>query len=199
MPTAALPPVREYRFSATLSNDQDRATFREALVDLAGGFTEITTDGGTSYRVGLRGRTSTQQLRQLLTTWAPRTASGVISLEPFPQTRVRRDIYFLLPLLRNPGSGPRQPLFTNEQLAALWTHLAERFHFRPIAVQVYGEWRDRSGQLIPDHNLLIKVPDRGRGTAPRLRRFIRQMILAAPTCDQDYIYLSIAWRGEFIG
>jgi len=106
--------------------------------------------------------------------------------------------WLLLPLLRNPGGGPRQPLFTNEQLARLRTELASRFHFRPVMVRVYGEWRKNTGELVPDDSLLIQTPRRSRRTIPNLRRFIRLRILGDPSCDQDYIYLSSCWRGEFV-
>lgn len=47
-------PVREHRFTANLAG-AELVRFREALVDLAGGFTEIASGGGTRYVVGLTG------------------------------------------------------------------------------------------------------------------------------------------------
>lgn len=197
---AAVPrPVREYRFAANLRGD-DLAAFREALVDLAGGFTEIADDRGTRYVVGLRGRGATQRLLRFLAKWAHRTRERRIGLEDRSTTEDRDEIYFLLPLQRNPdpAGGPRLPLFTNEQLAGFRDELARRFHFRPETVRVYGEWRNDAGQLIPDDSLLIRVPRRGRGTVPALRRFIRHDVLVDQGCDQDYIYLSNRWHGEFV-
>ena len=200
MTGAAVPrPVREYRFAANLRGD-DLAAFREALVDLAGGFTEIADDRGTRYVVGLRRRAATQRMLRFLAEWAQRTRERRIDLENRSTAEDRDEIYFLLPLQRNPdpAGGPRLPLFTNEQLAVFRDELARRFHFRPEMVRVYGEWRNDAGQLIPDDSLLIRVPRRGRGTAPALRRFIRHDVLAVQGCDQDYIYLSNRWRGEFV-
>jgi hypothetical protein len=192
-------PVREYRFSATIDGP-DLTAFREALVDLAGGFTEITIERGTRYIVGLSGRGANQRVQDLLAQWAARTREGNIEIEDQASAADRDEIYFLLPLQRNPapGGGPRLPLFTNEELAALRGDLARRFHFRPEMVRVYGEWRNKAGELVPDHSLLIRVPRRSRGTVPALRGFIRGDILAAPNCDQDCIHLSNRWRGEFI-
>lgn len=192
-------PVREYRFSATIDGPE-LAAFREALVDLAGGFTETTTELGTRYIVGLSGRGAKQRVLNLLAQWAAPTREGNIKLEDQATSTDRGEIYFLLPLQRNPDpdSERRLPLFTNEELEALREDLARRFHFRPEMVRVYGEWRNNAGELIPDDSLLIRVPPRSRGTVPALRRFIRRAILAAPNCDQDCIYLSNRWRGEFI-
>lgn len=81
MTGAAVPrPVREYRFAANLRGD-DLAAFREALVDLAGGFTEITDDRGMRYVVGLRGRGATQRMLRFLAEWAQRTRERRIDLE----------------------------------------------------------------------------------------------------------------------
>ena len=190
-------PVREYRFSANLPAAH-LAAFREALVDLAGGFTEVGTDRGTRYIVGLRGRGPRQRLIKLLARSAPYTQQGSIRLERQTAAPDGAEIFFLLPLLRNPGGGPRQPLFTNEQLARLRTELASRFHFQPVMVRVYGEWRNNTGEPVPDDSLLIRIPRRSRRTIPNLRQFIRLRILGDPSCDQDYIYLSSRWRGEFI-
>jgi len=192
-------PVREFRFAANLQGD-DLAAFREALVDLAGGFTEISDDRGIRYVVGLRGRGATQRMLGFLTEWSHRTRECKIDLEDRSAAKDRDEIYFLLPLWRNPDptGGPRLPLFTNEQLADLRNELARRFRFRPETVRVYGEWRNDAGQLIPDVSFLIRVPRRDRGTGPALRRFIRRDVLAAQGCDQDYIYLSTRWRGEFV-
>lgn len=190
-------PVREYRFSADLDADH-LAPFREALVDLAGGFTEVGTDRGTRYIVGLRGRGARQRLIKLLDRWAPYTQQGSIRLERQVSARDGAEIFFLLPLHRNPGGGARQPLLTNEQLARLRTELASRFHFRPAMVRVYGEWRNNAGELVPDHSLLIRIPRRSLRTIPNLRQFIRLRILGDPSCDQDHTYLSSRWRGEFI-
>jgi len=192
-------PVREYRFVANLRED-DLPAFREALVDLADGFTEIGTSQGTRYIVGLRGRGARQRLQRLLAEWEPRARQGKIDLEDCSTAADRDEIYFLLPLQRNPdpAGGPRRPLFTNEQLAGFRDELAQRFRFRPEMVRVYGEWRNDAGQLIPDYSLLIRVPRRGRGSLPALRRFIRREVLATQGCDQDYVYLSSRWLGEFV-
>lgn len=80
----------------------------------------------------------------------------------------------------------------------LWGKLARGFGFRPVSVAVYGEWRDEHGALIPDHSFLVRVPRFDRGTLPALRGFIRREILSDPSCDQDCIYLSSRWRGEFV-
>ncbi|MBI4613525.1 MAG: hypothetical protein HY720_07945 [Planctomycetes bacterium] len=88
--------------------------------------------------------------------------------------------------------------FTNEQIAAPREILVRRFHPRREAVRVYGEWRNDAGKPVSDYSLLVRVPRRNQGTVPVLRRFIRREILAAPDCDQDYIYLSSRWRGEFV-
>lgn len=192
-------PVREYRFVATLYG-RDVTEFREALVDLADGFTESATDRGTRYVVGLRGRGAKQRMLRFLAQWAHRTRKGRIDLEDRDIAPDQDEVYFLLPLQRNPdpARARRLPLFTNEQLAGFRKELAWRFHFRPETVQVYGEWRNDAGQLIPDYSFLIRVPRRGRGTIPALRKFIRHDVLAAQGCDQDYIYLSTRWRGEFV-
>jgi len=199
MAAAEVPkPVREHRFVANLRED-DLPAFREALVDLAGGFTEIGTSQGTRYIVGMRGQGAKQRVQRLLEEWRPRTRDGKIELEDRSTAVDRHEIYFLLPLQRNPDAGrPRPPLFTNEQLAAWREELARRFHFRPEMVRVYGEWRNDAGDLVPDYSLLVRVPRRNQGTVPALRRFVRREILAAPDCDQDYIYLSSRWRGEFV-
>lgn len=197
--TAVPRPVREYRFVANLRGDALTA-FREALVDLSGGFTEIATGRGTRYVVGLRGRGARQRILRFLAQWAHRTREGKIDFEDRSTAADRDEIYFLLPLQRNldPAGGPRLPLFTNEQLAGFRDELAQRFHFRPETVRVYGEWRNDAGQLIPDYSLLIRVPRRSRGTVPALRKFVRHGVLAVQGCDQDYIYLSNRWRGEFV-
>jgi len=200
MAAAEVPkPVREFRFVGNLRED-DLPAFREALIDLARGFTEIGTNRGTRYIVGLRGRGARQRLQRLLAEWGPRSRQGEIDLEDRWTVADRDEIYLLLPLQRNPDptGGPRLPLFTNEQLAALRDELARRFQFRPEMVRVYGEWRNDAGELVPDYSLLVRVPRRNQGTMPALRRFIRREILAAPDCDQDYIYLSSRWRGEFV-
>ncbi len=190
-------PVRECRFSANL-DAAHLAAFREALVDLAGGFTEVGTERGTRYIVGLRGRRARQRIIKLLARWAPYTQEGNIRIERQAAAPDSAEIFFLLPLLRNPRGGLRRPLFTNEQLARLRTELATRFHFQPVMVRVYGEWQDDAGELVPDHSLLIRVPRRSRQTIPNLRQFIRLRILDHQSCDQDYVYLSSRWRGEFI-
>src|SRR3990172_2325666 len=143
-------PVREYRFVANLRED-DLPAFREALVDLADGFTEIGTSQGTRYIVGLRGRGARQRLQRLLAEGEPRARQGKIDLEDCSTAADRDEIYFLLPLQRN-----------------------------------------------PDYSLLIRVPRRGRGSLPALRRFIRREVLATQGCDQDYVYLSSRWLGEFV-
>lgn len=191
-------PVREHRFLVNLFAAHLPA-FREALVDLAGGFTEIATDYGTRYVVGLRGRAAKKRMARLLATWAPQTQAGNIRIESPVNAPDRDEIFFLLPLQRNPGRGPRQPLFTNEKLAGLRAELARRFHFRPVMVQVYGEWRNDAGELVPNHSLLVRVPRRGRGTVPALRRFLKKDLLGDPRCAQEYIYLSSRSRGEFVG
>src|SRR3990172_5162133 len=143
-------PVREYRFVANLRED-DLPAFREALVDLADGFTEIGTSQGTRCIVGLRGRGARQRLQRLLAEWEPRARQGKIDLEDCSTAADRDEIYFLLPLQRNPdpAGGPRRPLFTNEQWAGFRDELARRFRFRPEMVRVYGEWRNDAGQLMP--------------------------------------------------
>lgn len=57
-------PVREYRFVAALYG-RDLTEFREALVDLADGFTESATDRGTRCVVGLRGRGASELAEKL--------------------------------------------------------------------------------------------------------------------------------------
>lgn len=192
-------PVQEYRFVADLAA-HDLPAFREALVNLAGGFTEIDMPRGTPTIVGLRGPGSEQQIQKLLDEWSSRDRRGAISLEDQKTAQDRDEVFFLLPIRRipkQPGK-PRPPLFTNERLAEIREELARQFQFRPDMVRVYGEWRNSDGQLIPDPSLLIRVPRRSEKTAPRLRAFIRRAILANPDCDQDCIYLSSRWRGEFV-
>ncbi len=106
-------PVREYRFVANLRED-DLPAFREALVDLAGGFTEIGTTQGTRYIVGLRGRGARQRVRRLLEEWGPRTRDSKIDLEDRSTAEDRDALYFLLPLHWNPdpAGGTRRPMFT---------------------------------------------------------------------------------------
>ena len=132
-------PVREYRFLANLRGE-DLAAFREGLVDLAGGFTEVAGDRRTRWIVGLRGKGAKQRILRFLTQWARRSRDRRIDLEDRTTTAERDEIYFLLPLQRNPdpAGGPRLPLFTNEQLIGFREELARRFHFRPEAVRVYG-------------------------------------------------------------
>lgn len=196
---ATLKPIRECRFIVHL-HPGDVAAFREALVDLAGGFTEIARDGATRYIVGLGGDDADQRIEAFVAQWKPRTAKGGIALEDQSKAPDRDEVYFLLPLQRNPpaGGGPRRPLFTNEQMGRIRDELARRFHFRPEVVSVYGQWRNASGELIPDHSFLIRVPRRSPGTVAALRRFIRREVLEAEGCDQDCIYLSSRWRGEFV-
>ena len=90
-------PVREGRFSASFSGP-DLHSFRRALVDLAGGFTEIEHGGGARYIVGLKGRNAERFTRRLLTAWGPRCLEGSIELEERKVSPDRDDIYFLLPL-----------------------------------------------------------------------------------------------------
>ena len=191
--------VFEYRFVADFQGD-DLPAFREALVELAGGFTEIPGDRGTRYVIGLQGRDARRRLRAVLIRWSSHARAGRINLEQRSISWARDEIYFLLPLQRNPDQPgkPRLPLFTNEQFACFRDSLARDFHFRPEAVRVYGEWRNDAGRLIPDHLLLFRVPRRGRGVVHSLRRFIRRVLLSAPGCDQDYVYLSSRWRGEYV-
>jgi hypothetical protein len=191
--------VREYRFVADFA-EHDVRVFREQLVDLAGGFTEIATDSGTRYMVGIRGRRARKRLLELLEIWAPKVAQGKIELDDWEMSPDQHEIYFLLPLQKNPDdtNAPRSPLFTNEWLATLRQSLAVRFHFLPVMVRVYGEWRSEAGALIPDFSLLIRVPRREHDTSASLRQFIREEILKDPDCDQDCIYLSSSWVGEFV-
>ncbi|MBI4705392.1 MAG: hypothetical protein HY744_30170 [Deltaproteobacteria bacterium] len=191
--------VRECRFVAN-PRDEDLVAFRKDLLGLAGGFTEIGTTQGTRYIVGLSGRGARRRIQRLLAEWGPRFRQGGVGLEDHSTAADRDEIYFLLPLQKNPDpSGrPRLPLFTNEQLAAWREELARRFHFRPEMVQVYGEYRNDAGVPVPDKLLLLRVPRRNRGTVRALRRFIRLKILAAPNCDQDCIYLSSRWRAELV-
>ena len=146
-------PVREYRFVVDLGV-VDLPAFREALAALAGGFTEIATDRGTRYVVGMRGRGAKERLLKLLAIWASRTRAGRIEIEDRSTVPDRDEIYFLLPLKRNPepDGGPRPPLFTNEQLTTLRTELARRFHFRPEMARVYGEWRNDVADLVVQTN-----------------------------------------------
>lgn len=191
--------LREYRFVADLEGN-DLVAFREELVDLAGGFTEIHTEAGTRYIVGLRGRDAKHSILKLLGKWEARTKKGKIDIEDRATASDPNEIYFLLPLRRNPdrAGGLRLPAFTNEELAALRMKLAHKFHFRPVMVQVYGEWRNDTGELIPDDSVLIHVPYRNQRTITLLRAFLKLEVLASETCDQDCLYLSYRWRGEFV-
>jgi hypothetical protein len=171
---------------------------REDLIRLAGGFTEIEAPHGLRFIVCLAGRDAKKRVQRLVALWKGRWID--VRLEDRRRSADCDEIYFLLPLQRNPDpSGtPRRPLFTNEDLADLRMRLATRFHFRPEMVGVYGEWRDDEGRLIPDISFLVRVPRRGPGTVPALRRFLKRHILANPRCDQDCLYLSNRWRGEYV-
>lgn len=95
----------------------------------------------------MRGPGARQRLQRLLAEWEPRAREGKIDLEDCSTAADRDEIYFLLPLQRNPdpAGGPRRPLFTNEQWAGFRDELAQRFRFRPEMVRVYGEWRNDAG------------------------------------------------------
>ncbi len=189
--------VREYRILVELE-PRHLAAFREDLVALAGAFTEIGSGPVLRYVVGLRGRYAKAHVLAVLARWRDRATR--LTLEDPATSPDAEEIYFLLPLQRNPdpAGGKRSPLFTNEELADLRLHLARKFHFRPEMVRVYGEWRNKAGDLVPDHSFLIRVPRRSRGTVPALRRFMRRQILASPSCDQDCLYLSARWWGELV-
>jgi len=187
---------REFRLIVRHRPDVRR--LREDLIGLAGGFTEIEAGGRLRFILCLAGRDAKQRVLELVEAW--KTRGVVVSLEDQERAPDRDEVYFLLPLQRNPdlAGGPRGPLFTNEDLAGIRTELARRFSFRPEMVRVYGEWRNAAGELVPDVSFLIRVPRRGRGTTPSLRRFLREHILANPRCDQDCLYLSNRWRGEYV-
>lgn len=189
--------MKEYRFKADLKNvDLDR--LRRALVDAAGGFTEVAGGEERLFIVGIGSAASSRRLRSVLARWAPR-GSGVQRLRR-PSAQQDREAYFLLPLLRNPDRSeqPRRPLFTNEQLNRLRSKLADIFGFRPQMVYVYGEWRNDEGEVVPDQSVMIHVHLARSGTLARLRKFIRKEILGDPSCDQDCIYLSCRWQGEYV-
>lgn len=192
--------LREQRFAASFAESTDLITFRRALVELAGGFTEIDAGESKRYIVGLRTARAARSLRTLLADWEGRTRTKRIDLEDRTVAPDGDDPYFLLPLLRNPEpqGGARRPLFTNEELRSLRAHLATLFQFRPELVRVYGEWRSSAGEPVGDESFLIRVPRRNRSTLTRLRRLIRDKILASPSYDQDCIYLSSRWIGEYV-
>ncbi len=193
------PPRRgqECRFIVGI-DEKDVPGFREDLVALAGAFTEMQVGHLLRYVVGLKGRSARRRVEELLARWKVRARS--IELEERQFSPDHDEIYFLLPLHRNPdpGGGSRLPLLTNEDLAELRVQLAMKFHFRPEMVRVYGEWRNADGVLVPDLSLLIRVPRRGRRTVAALRRLLRQSILSNPRCDQECLYLSDRWRGELL-
>lgn len=192
--------VNEQRFTASFAQQADLLAFRKALIDLAGGFTEVSAGRTVRYIVGVRGAQATKALRKLLEDWQGRTRAKRIELEDRTVAADGDEIYFLLPLLRNPDpqSGARRPLFTNEELLALRRQLATLFHFRSETVLVYGEWRSAAGEPVGDQSFLLRVPRRSRMTLSKLRRVIRNDVLANPSCDQDCIYLSSRWQGEFV-
>ncbi len=189
--------VREYRLILDLEQ-RHLAAFREDLVALAEAFTEIGSAPALRYIVGLRGRDARARVLAVLGRWEGRARR--VEMEDPATAPEGQEIYFLLPLQRNPdpAGGPRKPLFTNEEMAELRFRLARKFHFRPEMVRVYGEWRNKASDLVPDHSFLIRIPRRSRGTVPALRRFLQRFILASPSWDQECLYLSDRWWGEFV-
>lgn len=171
--------------------------FRRALLDVAGGFTEVPSNHGTRYIVGLEHARAKPQLEDLLRTWGPQSRSGKITLEERSGADDPDDIFFLLPLKKNPDRrGRRGPLFTNEQFDDFLKALA-RMNFQLTSVLVYGEWR-KGRKRYRDRHHLLRVRRRDEHTVSLLRGFIQSVVLAAPGCDQECIYLSSNWCGELV-
>ena len=192
------PPERlqEFQFIAEIDHRKLPA-FLRALREFAGGFHEHDTEKGTCWVVGLVGGRGRQRLKEFLRLWAGRTRARKVHIAS--SASQRGQIYFLLPLQRNPGPRrvKRTALFTNERLKELWGKLAG-LGFRLQAVSAYGEWLSEDGTPIPDYHFLVRVARRNRATAAAVRRFIREEILGHPSCDQESVYLSVDGWGEFV-
>lgn len=137
--------LQEHRFTASFADAADLKGFRKALVDLAGAFTEVVAGDHARYIVGLETEAASEALRRLLADWQGQTHAKTIEFEDRATAPDAYEIYFLLPLRRNPEpkGGARRPLFTNEEIRDLRTRLARLFQFRPELVRVDGEWRDQ--------------------------------------------------------
>ncbi len=182
---ALLLPAQSFPESRFTIASPDFAAVRTALLGAGEGYTEIGRGERRDYIVGAHGREGQQRLAKLLREW-----------NVTPEKRAGREIFFLLPLFKNEGAGPRRPLFSPGKSAALEKELGERFHYTPKYVEVFGEWKDK-GKVYSDASMMIRVPVR-RGTRTALRRFLREKILADPECDQVCLYLSVNWRGEYV-
>lgn len=190
---------QETRFVAKI-DEVDMPEFREELVNLNRGFTEIATAQGKRFIVALSDSDSKQCLLDLLDRWKQRTRDKNIVIEDQVSAPDKDEIFLLLPLLRNPEEGieERSTLYSNEQMTELVMKLAKKFYCLPQMVHVYGEYRNKAGELIPDPSMLIRVPQRTDNVVSDLRRFIRDEILSHPDCDQECIYLSFQWKAELI-
>lgn len=108
---------REYRLVVKPGPDVRR--LREDLIDLAGGFTKIEAGRRLRYIVCLPGRDVKPRVQELVEAWRGRGVA--VSLEDEERSPDRDELYFLLPLQRNPdpAGGHRRPLFTNEDMAGI--------------------------------------------------------------------------------
>lgn len=177
---------------------------RDALLDAAGGFTEIAPDAGqllvpgdgVGYIVALGSASRANKLRARLASLAAQwdlPAPRLIEASKGPR---RSLCHFLIPEQANPDNkGQRRPLFTPERWARIHAAI-EPWLSHPVLF-VYGEWMppDSWAEKSVDVSRLYCVRRQSKATEARLRRFIQTRVFdGGRECDQWCIYLSVRGR-----
>jgi len=200
----------DFRFPGldTLSGSSRVRPLRAALLDLAGGFTELPAGfapdllhgDGPGFIVGLNETAKAAALEAQLTALAASwdlSAPQVVRASSGPR---RRYGFFLIPKLANRNRlGRRRELFTPERWARLRHALKGRVS-HPITL-VYGEWvpSDASRVLDSDVSHMFVFRLEGDTDARFLRRFIESEVFdGGVECDQEAIYLSLGGLGLYV-
>lgn len=204
--------MKEYDFRLP-GIDQSQApaetrVLRDAILELAGGFTEIgpgvLTDlipgPGTGYIVALEAAREAfvlqRRIRELASAWA----LPAPSIRPASRGPRGKVCYFLLPEFANPEpDGYRRRLLSEERIAAVETELLPSL-VHPI-IRVYGEWKPRFSvrQLDSDVSFIYIVRWRSHEDERQLRSFIETRIFdKSGECDQETIYLSVRGVASYV-
>ena len=205
----------DFRFPALSEigpgDDANQARVREvraALLEIAGGFTEILPGefqdllpgDGLGYIVALK---TTQQVRALqirLSSLALRWRARAPILSSASLGPRKDYCHFLLPEHANPNErGQRRPLFTaarwNSIEGAIKSRLTHRVSF------VYGEWvaGDSAAFFSSDQSRIYVVRWESTATTAFLREFLHTYVFdGGKECDQWCLYLSIQGQSELI-
>ena len=200
----------DFRFQG-LDLVQDSARVRElraALLELAGGFTEINPGtltelipgDGLGYIAALEDHKKLEDLNQRLEGLAKAWNLPVPSISPASDGPRSHCAFFLIPRLANRDeTGRRRNLFSPEKWARLKEALQGKLSY-PVQL-VYGEWlpQDSSRGVDQDASFIFVFKLASGKEVEEMCRFIeREVFDGGKECDQEVIYLSIGGMGTYV-